>query len=141
MPSVLRGELRFRSDKLSAMRPTIEKVSAITLQVEHMDKSMHFYRDVLGLEVLYGGAGAGFTSFRIPNRDLPLINLQLGRPTGDWGRIIFHVSDVDAFWVHLKQNGFEPDRPQDASWGERYFHMHDPDGHELSFARPLSRND
>jgi len=27
--------------------------------------------------------------------------------------------------------------PQDASWGERYFHMLDPDGHELSFARPL----
>jgi len=24
-------------------------------------------------------------------------------------------------------------RPRDASWGERYFHMPDPDGHELSF--------
>ena len=24
--------------------------------------------------------------------------------------------------------------PQDTSWGERYFHMRDPDGHELSFA-------
>jgi hypothetical protein len=22
-------------------------------------------------------------------------------------------------------------------WGERYFHMPDPDGHELSFAGPL----
>ena len=27
--------------------------------------------------------------------------------------------------------GFHPDSPQDASWGERYFHMPDPDGHEL----------
>ncbi|MEC7657646.1 MAG: VOC family protein, partial [Pseudomonadota bacterium] len=25
----------------------------------------------------------------------------------------------------------------DASWGERYFHITDPDGHELSFAHPL----
>ncbi|MEE9270499.1 MAG: VOC family protein, partial [Candidatus Krumholzibacteria bacterium] len=25
-----------------------------------------------------------------------------------------------------------------AEWGERYFHITDPDGHELSFARPLS---
>jgi uncharacterized glyoxalase superfamily protein PhnB len=27
--------------------------------------------------------------------------------------------------------------PRDAEWGERYFHLTDPDGHELSFARPL----
>ena len=26
--------------------------------------------------------------------------------------------------------------PRDAPWGERYFHMRDPDGHELSSARP-----
>jgi hypothetical protein len=34
------------------------------------------------------------------------------------------------------EKGFYPDSPQDASWGERYFHMPDPDGHKLSFARP-----
>ena len=27
--------------------------------------------------------------------------------------------------------------PRDAEWGERFFHVTDPDGHELSFARPL----
>jgi uncharacterized glyoxalase superfamily protein PhnB len=27
--------------------------------------------------------------------------------------------------------------PADAPWGERYFHVLDPDGHELSFAKPL----
>jgi hypothetical protein len=26
---------------------------------------------------------------------------------------------------------------RDAEWGERFFHLVDPDGHELSFARPL----
>ena len=29
--------------------------------------------------------------------------------------------------------------PADAPWGERYFHVRDPDGHELSFARPLAQ--
>jgi catechol 2,3-dioxygenase-like lactoylglutathione lyase family enzyme len=37
----------------------------------------------------------------------------------------------------LKDRGFNPEIPRDASWGERYFHMLDPDGHELSFAQPL----
>ena len=31
----------------------------------------------------------------------------------------------------------QPEEPRDGSWGERYFHMYDPDGRELSFARPL----
>jgi uncharacterized glyoxalase superfamily protein PhnB len=30
-----------------------------------------------------------------------------------------------------------PEEPRDAEWGERYFHLTDPDGHELSFARPI----
>ena len=109
----------------------------MTLKVADMENSVHFYQNVLGMDVLYGGASAGFTSLRIANAEFSFINLQVGNPAIDWGRIIFHVSDVDAFWTCLKQNGFEPDCPQDAPWGERYFHMRDPDGHELSFARPL----
>ena len=35
-------------------------------------------------------------------------------------------------------NKLDPDfAPRDAVWGERYFHITDPDGHELSFARRL----
>ena len=119
------------------MKARIETVSAITLKVAQMEKSVRFYQGVLGLEIVYGGPNATFTSLRSRDAECPLINLQLGRPTTDWGRIIFHVSDVDALWSHLKQTGFKPNSPADASWGERYFHMHDPDGHELSFARPL----
>ncbi len=34
--------------------------------------------------------------------------------------------------------GYRPDTaPRDAEWGERFFHLTDPDGHELSFAWPL----
>jgi len=51
--------------------------------------------------------------------------------------MILYVGDVDAFWKYLKERGFDPATPRDASWGERYFHMPDPDGHELSFACSL----
>ncbi|MGH6989660.1 MAG: VOC family protein [Stellaceae bacterium] len=41
--------------------------------------------------------------------------------------------------ARLVAEGFRPDTaPRDAEWGERYFHITDPDGHELSFAKPLS---
>jgi catechol 2,3-dioxygenase-like lactoylglutathione lyase family enzyme len=65
------------------------------------------------------------------------LNLEQGSPSAEWGRLIFHVSDVEALWAYLRGKGFRADRPRDAPWGERYFHMPDPDGHELSFARPI----
>ena len=27
--------------------------------------------------------------------------------------------------------------PSDAAWGERYFHIREPDGYQLSFATPI----
>lgn len=124
------------------MNVIIENVSAITLKVARMESSVHFYRDVLGMELLYGGPNAGFSSLRIPDTEFPIINLEQGVPMVNWGRIIFHVADVDTFWAHLAEKGFAPQSPENAAWGERYFHVHDPDGHELSFARPLdAKND
>ena len=114
----------------------VEKISAVTLRVANMRASVRLYRDVLGLEITYGGEDAYFTSLRTKGRDT-ILNLERGNPAIRWGRLIFHVSDVDSFWAYLKEKGFHPESPQDASWGERYFHMPDPDGHELSFARPI----
>jgi len=115
----------------------VEKISAITLTVRDMGASVRFYKDILGLKMLYGGEEASFSSFRTGGADSAILNLELGQAVGDWGRIIFHVSDVDEVWGYLTEKGFNPERPRDAPWGERYFHMLDPDGHELSFARPL----
>ena len=101
-----------------------------------MEASVRFYKDVLGLEIVYGGERSYFTSLRTKDGDT-ILNLEHGSASIQWGRLIFHVSDVDRFWAYLMEKGFHPDNPHDASWGERYFHMPDPDGHELSFARPF----
>jgi catechol 2,3-dioxygenase-like lactoylglutathione lyase family enzyme len=116
--------------------PMVEKISAVTLRVANMEASVRFYKDVLGLEIIYGGESSYFTSFRTKDGDT-ILNLEHGNGGKYWGRLIFHVSDVDRFWTHLMEKGFHPDSPRDASWGERYFHMLDPDGHELSFAHPF----
>ena len=63
---------------------------------------------------------------------------EVGEVAG-WGRTIFYVEDVDAMYARVVEVGFVPEfEPRDATWGERYFHVRDPDGHELSFARPLA---
>jgi catechol 2,3-dioxygenase-like lactoylglutathione lyase family enzyme len=119
------------------MAPTIEKISAVTFQVVNMSESVRFYRDVLGMELLYGGGGTGFSTLRARDAQSAILNLEQGAAVTHWGRLVLYVTDVDAFWNHLKDRGFDPQTPRDAPWGERYFHMTDPDGHELSFARPI----
>lgn len=116
---------------------TIERISAITLKVTDMPRSLSFYEKVLGLEIIYGGPQASFTSLRTAGEGNAILNLEQGTSSNNWGRLIFHVKDVDELWTHLRARGLDAARPRDASWGERYFHFHDPDGHELSFAKPL----
>ena len=40
-------------------------------------------------------------------------------------------------WITVGNPNEAISAPRDAEWGERFFHLIDPDGHELSFARPL----
>jgi catechol 2,3-dioxygenase-like lactoylglutathione lyase family enzyme len=115
----------------------IESISAITLATHDMSRAVHFYR-ALGFEVLHGGEDASFTSFRVGKGYLNLIIQPADRHWSWWGRAIFYVSDVDAFYANVVAKGYRPETaPRDAEWGERFFHLTDPDGHELSFARPL----
>jgi catechol 2,3-dioxygenase-like lactoylglutathione lyase family enzyme len=115
----------------------VQGISAVTLRVASMPASVRFYRDLLGMEVIYGDENGYFSSLRAKDGKDPILNLEHGSPATQWGRLIFHVSDVDGFWAYFKEKGLHPESPRDASWGERYFHMCDPDGHELSFARPI----
>ena len=115
----------------------VEKISAISIKVNDMARSVHFYNRLLGLKVLYGGENAYFSSLQTLGVKDTILNLEKGHVTPVWGRIIFYVEDVDRFWAHMKEKEFGPARPQDAAWGETYFHLVDPDGHELSFAQPI----
>ena len=50
----------------------------------------------------------------------------------------FWVDNVDAMHKAFIAAGFTPlMAPSDAVWGERYFHILDPAGHEVSIARRL----
>jgi catechol 2,3-dioxygenase-like lactoylglutathione lyase family enzyme len=103
-----------------------------------MARSLRFYRDVLRLKLLYGGEDADFSSFEIQGTYL---NLELSRDVGaGWGRLIFYCDDVDKMHEHLKSQGYDAPQPKDACWGERFFHIKDPDGHELSMAQSLSES-
>jgi len=58
-------------------------------------------------------------------------------------RIIFYTNDVDKLYYQLRYDKYIgksitfENKPADAPWGERFFHIRDPDDYRLSFAQPI----
>jgi catechol 2,3-dioxygenase-like lactoylglutathione lyase family enzyme len=129
----------------------VYRISAVTLLIKNMKMSCSFYSEIPGFKLVYGGSSNDtFTTFEI-GEHIPkdYLNLELYDTTTTnyarkhFGRIIFHTEDVDKLYLYMKSNSnfsniisFE-DEPRDASWGERYFHIREPDGYQLSFAMPI----
>ena len=119
----------------------IKGISALTLAVSDMARAVAFY-ETLGFRLDYGGREAPFSTLWSGANALNLTTETGHAPPGFWGRAIFEVEDVDAFYKAITERGITTDfTPRDAPWGERYFHLKDPDGHELSFMTPIKNGE
>ncbi len=124
----------------------MSKISAITLRISDMKKSVKFYSNIPNFKIVYGGPDGQFTSFLIDDVVKSYLNLRIDEVAAEathWSRIIFYVDDVDDLFAYMENDetisalGKLESKPEDATWGERFFHMLDPDGYKLSFATPL----
>ena len=122
----------------------VEKISAVTLPVSDMKKSIEFYSKIPNFKIVYGGSDSKFTSFMIEDVTKSYLNLKLSKmDSPNFGRIIFYVDNVDELFAYMENDETISrlckleSKPEDAIWDERFFHMLDPDGYKLSFATPL----
>jgi len=110
-----------------------------------MERSCKFYSAIPGFRLVCGGASDSFTTYEVGKYSKNYLNLELRKKDSskDFGRIIFHTSNVDELYAYLKKDdnisklGFFENEPTNAPWGERFFHMRDPNGYQLSFAMPI----
>lgn len=113
----------------------IHHISAVTFAVRAMPEAVAFYTK-LGFTLVYGGPDARFSSLQAGEAFVNLTIVPGYTPTW-WGRTIFRVDDVEACYRTAIAQGLTPTPTRDGAWGERYFHLSDPNGHELSFAQVL----
>jgi len=124
----------------------INGISAVTLFVSDMKKSCEFYSKIPGFRLVCGGTTNDFTTFEIGNIKRSYLNLELKTDTkkSDFGRVIFYTDDVDELYSYLTNDsdfsklGTFENEPISADWGERFFHIRDPDNYQLSFAMPIT---
>tara|TARA_Y100001936_G_scaffold61122_1_gene60185 strand:- start:65 stop:445 length:381 start_codon:yes stop_codon:yes gene_type:complete len=116
-----------------------ERIDAITLATADVKKSVDFY-EALGFTISYGDASSSFVTLESGSCFVNLWEVKPDEvPSAWWGRVIFHVDDVDAVYRLAVEAKLSPrDEPVDAPWGERFFAISDPSGHDLSFAKRLN---
>ena len=117
----------------------VERIDAITFATVEMPESVAFY-EALGFTIAFRDTAASFVTLQ---SGTCFVNLWLieaeAFPSSWWGRTIFHVDDVDDMYRRAVSAGLSPgDEPKDAPWGERFFPIQDPSGHDLSFAKKLT---
>lgn len=123
-------------------------VGYVILFVEDLERSVGFYRDVIGLTFKLRGDGyAEFdtegTRFGLYERGrLPELIGRGARAGGPAAEVVFVIDDVDAWPARLSHAGVEILRgPVDRPWGHRTLHLLDPDGHVVELAQEIVRTD
>jgi lactoylglutathione lyase len=127
------------------------RVTHIRLLVSDVPACLSFYRDVLGMQVLWADEDGHYVSFQTGDIVLALNRKQAmaqvvgstDRPVRADGQdpmaLVLAVDDVDTAYRELTAQGIafvtQPmDRPH---WGIRTAHFRDPDGNLIEINRPL----
>ncbi len=132
------------------------RIDHVRLLVVNFAECFRFYRDLLGLKVLWGSETDSYASFAEPGRNLP--NLALFRRQAmaeamgtlhlpaqveaqDRAMLIVGVQDVDAVVEHLQAQGIRMVLgPQDfPDWGMRSAYLRDPDGNLIELCGELPK--
>lgn len=126
---------------------------SLRLLVEDFDACFRFYKDLIGLELVWGEEGGRYADFKAGNgtfvalfqRELMAAavgaaDLPASTPAQDRTVLVFEVDDLDDTVARLRGQGaaFVTDVQDHPEWGIRTTHLRDPDGNliELYTALP-----
>jgi lactoylglutathione lyase len=123
----------------------VKKLLHTRFRVEDLEKTVSFYRDVLGLEEVRrstSGRGSRLVFFKAPESD-ELIEICKFDETGpvqvgpDLTHLAFEVEDIAAFAEHSARLGYPlSDGPHHSSNGSAIAFVDAPEGYEIELIQP-----
>jgi glyoxylase I family protein len=121
------------------------------LQVFDMPRSLAFYRDLLGFEIVCTSPGENFSWAMLRQGDCTLmLNTAYdegerpaapdpARVAAHGDTILYFVCDnADDVHAHLRAKGWETDDPVTTYYGMRQAYTKDPDGYAVCFQHPVA---
>ena len=123
----------------------VRAISHVILFVSDLERSVAFYRDVLGIPHRF--TEHGYAEFETEGTRFALyertrVRGLTGRMPADGGgaEVVFEIDDADEWARRLPASGVEITRlPTDRPWGHRTLHLLDPDGHVVELAQRIPR--
>lgn len=145
----------------------VESVVHVGIPVSDLERSLKFYRDVLGLALVETNESSGrrlAAGVDVPEAHMKSAHLDAGntqiellqyvhpvgesfdRRNNDVGatHVSFQVAELGAFYEHLRAHGVicnTPPNPSDDTPGMGWLYARDPDGITIEFNGPLLRKD
>ncbi len=112
-----------------------KKIFAVCLVVKDFDKSLKFYKDILGLKVNY--SEGKFANFKLEGTELAIFEKNAAtamfpakfmKPFGGF-LIGFQVGNLNKECAKLEEKGVKVfEGPKETEWGQKVAYFHDPDG-------------
>jgi catechol 2,3-dioxygenase-like lactoylglutathione lyase family enzyme len=123
------------------------------LQVFNMPRSLVFYRDIIGFEVIRdsgNGDDSSWVWLRLNDSDLMLNdqyepgNVPSVPPDGrtEWHRdtcLYFGCADPESAYEYLRSKGIDAEPPKIAPYGMKQLYFQDPDGYAICFQCPVEK--
>lgn len=139
------------TEKITNPTINLEGIAPL-LQVFDMPTSLHFYRDILGFDVVQSsGQGDDVDWVLLKLNDIELmLNTAYEKPnrpaTPDLNRkaahsdtiLYFGCPDTDATYSYLIDKGLDINKPEITGYGWKALNLIDPDGYHLCFHFPLN---
>jgi predicted enzyme related to lactoylglutathione lyase len=120
----------------TATEPLVRSVSVVYLYVSDMERSLGFYRDLLGLPLVGDGdwqeATLGGTRFALHKA-----HEGIGRLSSGTIHVSLEVADIDAAAERVRRAGVDVKETMRDEWGTAV-QVVDPDGYELYLFQPPS---
>ena len=116
-------------------QPVVNGLSVVYLYVRDLDRSLAFYRDVLGIPL--AGSDGAWAEARLGSTRFALHALHsgAGEPRSGTVRVDFEVEDIDQAAARLEATGVSVGEIQRERYGSHCTFV-DPDGYELELFQP-----
>ena len=124
-----------------------DRFDHVFVQPESFDRSLTFYRDALGWQVLFSFGGKGEPRGVGLGSGAMTIVLAEPHPADDKSKthgingtrptLHLRVEDIDQRYRELSEAGAALFAPERTHWGTRWFVAQDPDGNLIAFEQPI----
>ena len=120
------------------------KLRNVLIVVNDIEKSIKFYRDLFGLQVILDQDGNVIMSEGLVIQDAKLWKDFIQRdlkPKNNMTELYFEESDIEGFAKKLEESEFVIEYVNELmthSWGQRVIRFYDPDGNLIEVGTPVN---